>query len=524
MKLTNRHIHLSLMGLAMMAAAALTSCSSDDKQPLEVIPADVDFVIAADGQMAADQIGMKWTDDGYQMPDGLKEIYQQFGIDPDMNGSLMAGLHKSIDVNHTYVFGYAGGKNLQVFSLSKVTDKDLLEETLTKEYGEKQSKDGYDIYNNFAAKILVKDGLMWAYIDTSAEGIEPAVKAVNGVIEKAEKANVTSVKAIAEQLEAQNAYNVVVKSNKIADGLTSMLRDADPSLAIAATSLTDKIRDGYTLATINCKGASITTTAKFVDPEGNVIEMPLNTAINTDFLKYIPANYNLVAALALSADNLNDINKQIASNKTGEDAADVTAIVNNLEGTIGFGLALADSDAPTIQQLSDSNKMFVVTIATKPGKAMESLTAISNLLTRMGEKTTLTGSTLTAAAGHDMVKITAEGDMLVAANHAVTSDNANNFAPVLTGNDIAAAFTLPMSGITGGASDYTVTFNIGLANNVLTSTFALAGCDKDLISGLIDLAMAAYQNMASSMNDNADDSFGGFDPDDLDSSYTYYGE
>ena len=125
MKHIFRHSAIAMLAVVM---TLITSCSSS-KDPVEMIPADVDLAGIVNFKQFVSATGTEITADDIELP---REIIEIAGEDiPREAKEIICTAWGALDLEKVVFFGYISDKRQQLFVTVKVNDNDQLESLLS---------------------------------------------------------------------------------------------------------------------------------------------------------------------------------------------------------------------------------------------------------------------------------------------------------------------------------------------------------------------------------------------------------
>lgn len=259
-----RTIYSSLRASACLLIAALLltlgSCSSSDSELLERVPASAGAVVVTNLSRLMDGAG--YSADSGTIPQWMAPGASALGSPESVN--------KAIDLDHIVSFSLPGSGFVAIANLR--SDSELA--TLAANAGmEKADADGYTVWKGSGLSIAVKDNTVWLAPDALAMAKLAASRC-------ASDGKFTLWKGLTEFLSTRSTMGIVVAIDPAG---------ADQQGRYAAIDL-----EG------NQEAASITVCLMKAD--GEKYTNSSLTTLQTDFLRYLPRNFNAAFAMGVGPD------------------------------------------------------------------------------------------------------------------------------------------------------------------------------------------------------------------------------
>lgn len=513
MKLFKRFsaLNAALMALVVMA---LSSCSSKD--PVEVVPDDVDFVASVNFQRLLDQTNVKITEDDIEFPDELTMLDHSM---PNEAKEILARVNKSVDLSQVLCFGYVKfNKNSRYevpgdfYMVAKVKDDKELEKILVDEADlDKEEEEGFDVYSmKDRAFVLIKDDLLWLAMSQEMEDVEDAAKNVKKVLEKADKKNISEVAGVAGNLN-NGIISVNINSSQIISMLKMFSGELPTEQAVMATAVLEKFKGSWINYTGDIAGKKVSLTAKCYNPSnGNVVNLGLTKPVDTQLLTYFPSDILSVAALEVAPDQLNslcDMLKRLADDEYNthinnsyyddyyrnsieqEHQVMLQAIdvIRSIDGTVMAGVGTTDLQS-FIFGGDTRNTKFIIAAQMKSGFSMSKLQSLL---------TAFSGDTVSASGNSELIMpldrdltlhFKLAGNNLIISNFTANAGNSSNFTQLVTGSEIIIAAKIPsLAPITDNMCNFGAETMLRYAGGELKLEFDLTNCSKSLVEAIMDL-------------------------------------
>lgn len=494
----------SLLAMLTIALAAVTSSCSDENETLmKQIPNDVDFVANLNLLKLSNEFDINVKEGKITLPSELEDL-----VDSDTEKALetIGKLSATVDIEHLYVFGkvrFSDPYEPQGALIATITDKKGLEKELTEGEAEleKDEEDGYDLYtkdDKTDPVLVVKDDIL--YIPFT-EGKRNAVKMVDKIRESAKEENFTKTEHIAEVFKSDNICNVVVRMNTWIKAIEK-IGGNDQTMVGVRTAMA-QFKDYWMVMDGNLASKEATMTAKLLKEEdGSVFESPYLKPVSTDFLKYVPSDFNLAFAAGISDKAISEIVKMIdmltsqLSYSERQIFEPLTAEIKQIDGTISLAMKI---DMSSWQALNENNNtpQMIAMIQMKGNAAEETLGVIRSLVSQAGMEAIPTDSMSnefkicrTTWSGElvNVCTVNAIDGNLFLSTTEINGKQSNSLASSFSGNEAAFVFNIPsFSGLTNGKCTFGLSSSIVQKSGISTAKVSLTKCDESLVEALLNL-------------------------------------
>lgn len=328
----------------LFAIAALQSCSDSPDELLETVPASARFTADIDLPEVLKGLGVNFNNNSVEVPENAVFIKQIMGDDFREKLPL---IHNAFNTKHFIIFQWNGN----IVSTLRVSDKDALDRLLQSKPFEK--KNGYKIYTNEnGMTILLKGNQFWALNSNDAVGV------VEDILKDAKQANMASHQGLSDFLERENAACIVSNINGIGT--------ADQWACLAMV-----INDNR-----------IIFNAQVMETTGEVVNFENLQTLQTDVLRYIPANMNLVGMMgATKKTNWEILDKIIDISGIDRLGGFLDTFMPYLKSADGTVAVAAHIDA---EEIMDSGADFLIMIHLPMDKIKEGLNEVERQIVAAG--------------------------------------------------------------------------------------------------------------------------------------------
>lgn len=446
--------------------AAFSSCT--DKDLFDLIPADIDYIAAADVESVISTSGFEITENGITGPSDLKSEINSIPADVQ---DFIISLHSAIDTRKIMMFGYAAMQNgdPEFYFLAKITDSKVLEDMFGKTGVESLSgADGFKINRIEHTYLLQADGFLWAL---TAHDSQAATDRVKKIIERAADKNITSNNRIYGILSERNALNVVVNLTPFVDlTLKYGYQVMDTQTALMAASVLPGLRDNWLSATLSYSATEAELVAKIFNPEsGKNLRLPLLQQIDSKSLYRIPDDALMAVAVGIENSalcNLIDAVKPMIDRNPA--AAMALTQLRKIDGTAGAAVTARNPRALIFNNdISQANTTAF--FGTQPGAAQDMADFISNFIA-------------------PSVQTHADGNTVLLSSSPELKCGNSRLVKMMEGKELALAGEIPsFSQLTDGRSDIGAKAALTYKDGELRVLIAFSNLKGSMIAELIKL-------------------------------------
>lgn len=502
----------SLLAMLTIALAAVTSSCSDENETLmKQIPNDVDFVANLNLLKLSNEFDINVKEGKITLPPQLEDL-----VDTDAEKALDAigKLSATVDIEHLYIFGkikLSDPSEPNGAIIANITDKKGLEKELTDGEAslEKDEKDGYDLYTKEknGPVLVVKDDILYLPFAYSKRD---AVKMVDKIRESAKEENFTKTEHIAEVFKSENICNVVFRMNTLLKAIEKFGGNDQTMIGVRTTM--GQFKDYWAVVDANLANKEASMTSKFIKEEdGSVFVSPYLKPISTDFLKYVPSDFNLAFAAGISDKAITDIVNMIdmvtnqMSYSDRQSLESIISEIKQIEGTISLAMKI---DMSSWQAMFEYNKppQMIAMIQMKGNAAKETLDIIRSLESQTGMESIPTDSLSNefkicrtnwrGELDHICTVSAIDGNLFITTSTTteINGKQSNSLASSFSGNDAAFVFNIPsFSGLTNGKCTFGLSSSIVQKGGISTAKVSLTKCDESLVDALFNLVQYGTQ-------------------------------
>ncbi len=434
------------------------SCSSESESLLGSVPDDADIVATVNLVKLAQASDIQVEDGQIVFPKELSLIKDE--IDTDAL-KMMGRIAGSVDLEAVVVFGYMQSK--QGFATFLIKDVEELRSVLRKADMERDREDGVEFYSDGGSYgpcvVISSDEKQGWIVDrdklSSIEDFEHARK----------KNNITRYSGLAEVLTADNILNLVVDGSKFNLGK----------------------KDGWLAMNLTVKNNAIVADAYGVTTDGETITTDDLRPVNTDFLRYMPANFITAFAIGLNPEGqwLKNIADGIGSFGRDIDSGLGMALpyLKAIDGTVAFGFgpknmqALRKPDSPELWQ----GLVMAHMTQDKVNELTETLR--SNL---PGATSAGNGLYSFRSQGVEFEFGNVDGYFAAALGMDLKPDKQNPFTTVFEGKPMAFVFQTPMLNtiVDDPRFEFSIKATLEANDSKLTAKISLVGTEDHIIPTL----------------------------------------
>ncbi len=430
---------LKFLSLAVLLIA-ITSCNHANKKMMELIPENSTFVMSINPAKAIDHMGIKVGDDGkVELPGAFKSMLLSGENKKEFDKAMSKLASTEIDPSAN-IYVYFDLTNLDKASgvmLATTKDASKTKEAIEKELNLKFKNVGdAELLSYQEFNIAIKDDIVAMFGGKNVNADE----FVKDVFTKKEK-SVLDNDNIKKVLNDDSDLNYYVNVPSYMEFLTGL----QPQASLLTGFMTGIYGGGVN---VSLADNEISTKSElFADDNSDIMKLlnDIQGDASADFLKYMPANAQLICGASIKGDKLADFAQvksalQMASNNPTFGNADLVGLVKSINGPIAFGLS-CDIKSP----LTTLEGTFVITTE----KAKEWKNLIDALLKLQG------GSSIkiSAEATSNVVIIRFGVNSNFALNASNNEDAKNLFADNFSGAWIGLNVDGMNMFITSGAND-----------------------------------------------------------------------
>lgn len=365
---------LMSMALAVCVLASCSKSGSGDKL-IGNIPADASVVMKFNLQQVIENAGCS-VDNGKIVLSGeySDAIRQAGGATALKLANEYLSYTEGINLDALVLFS-TDARCRDFAAVGTLCDAGAVKKHLKEALGNQKDVDGFAVFNvDGDGVIAISDNMIWIAQD---------MRTIASQIEKAKDGSISSNRAVAEVLTADNAMAFTVALPNFKSMMERQGSDVERDLVRSGVpaNLAKKmagVMDYYVCGSVELKGNSFNGEFFLVDKAGNRAQFgkALNP-IDTGFLKNVPANANLVAACGNIGDPdlqkvVDDAVEGVKRDSTSYEAAQFIDLLGKWDGTAAIAIEaneLAGADPFALANMSE-NEMAMFILGNLKGTVM----------------------------------------------------------------------------------------------------------------------------------------------------------
>ncbi len=474
MKKTINSFSLTLTVILCLTAGLLCSCTSNRDKLLETVPDDSEIVLTANLVKLAKDAGVTVEDGRLVLPIEYSELRKNIPTDAlkDLGRAASA-----VDIENVVIFGSI--RDNVLFITAAVTDIDELKALIRKSDMERSTENGRTVYSESESKyadcivISENEEQMW-YVPgrrylSKIDDFEYARK----------KNNILRYSGLASALKAGNIVNLIIDPSALQNGF-----------------------DNYWLtASINVSNNAIVAEAKAMKPDGEEYKTDTLQPVDTDFLRYMPANFIAAAAIGINgnSDWTGDISKALSS-MLGYQAKsvldEVMPYLKAIDGTVALGFGPKDKRA-LFGSSNPADWQAVFMAKMRQDKVNDLISMANNLFPRA--KKLSNGLYSISEDGATVTYGMVDGCFAVGLGTDLEPNKSNSFSGDFNGKPLAIVAQTPLlsSLVNETSLNYSIKATLQVNGTATRIEISLVGTDKPIIPTLINdmpLLGQAYYN------------------------------
>lgn len=438
-----------LLLLCMTAILAITSCSRSTDELLSTVPADASTVAVVNIIDFAKKAGFTIENGELKMPEKLANR----SIDSNTLKRL-AGIADAVNLDHVVAFYASSGSPILTFTVS---DEDALGKALEGN-AQKSSTGGFTVYSSGRDAVLVKDGQGWMLQSTRPTEV------------------ITRILAEAK-----------TESMLKADGLVDFLNTAGTARAVIDLSQFSKeLKGQWGCMNLKLDGPSAMAEIQLMSADGKVNELNALQPLDTDFLRYIPAEANIAAALGASKgvdwDGIAVGATMIPGMRVGGMLDTLMPYLKKADGTVAIASTV---DAAN---LDNSGSRLFVMIHMPQQEVDAAVQQVKQRFTSMGATASQGNEGITVlSAGPSRFYLGNVDGYLALSSWPLTPTHNNSLAPYFVNRCAGLVMLIPsLSPLMDGAR-FGADFNVEVQKSMLTVTLRLTGTNEPFVATLLSL-------------------------------------
>lgn len=459
----------SLTLLAVGLLVALSSCSKSTAI-YDTIPADVAAVVKVNAEPIVKALDIKTENGSLVLPDNLKKLVGSSVDQAQLD--LIAKIYTSIDANNIFMIidgGKAGFTTPTPLLTFSITDSSKFNNALVELAGNKESSGGYDIYSANGSCVLVKGDQAWI-----TEGhASTAVTTLDAILERADKKPLAKLTEVADELADDDPITMMINSASYAHGAP---------VANWASIITMQF---------DAKGKKVVGKGHYFTAEGKKAKMPNIKNLDTDFLKYVPANATIVIASGIDGSmDWETIMKENSAQLDYQSAAMLGLFVpflKSLEGTTSIAAWPIVSTAwsnPSLENIG-----FNLMLGVKKENRETVLGQINMMITQTGIAGQPQGDmTVYSIPGFGTIKVGIVDDYVTVTNSSLAATD-NSLKSIFSGNASAMYLNIPSLSLLGqgrGLPEWGIKGNITCEDDEFELEAEPVGTDMTFLGAILN--------------------------------------
>lgn len=387
------------------------SCNRSDNELLSSIPANTEFVAVVNLDKSLKNAGASVESDRLTLPDSLKSALVDF-IGSD-NVDILTDVYPQMKSKSIMVFS----KDNSFITSFIISDADAFGAIADKAgYKKEEASD----FTKYAGKstILVKDNQAWLLTDAG----DKAASTISKVLTEAANENFTTHNGLTQKLEASDEIGVALNSSAL--GVTQ--------------------EDTWLYGNLKSQSNTCMATFNLMHGTGEEISLSMLQSLDNDFLRFVPGDFNFVAAMGVA--NAEEVTKlvQVLSQslpfKAKSAAETILPFLSRATGTVSIATKL---DSAT--QDDDFSMAPVIMMAKMSQQDVDaSVQDILTLAQSMGASVAQSQDGLYVVKGPGMTAYVGNVDGKFAVSTVPLTDTQNNaFTPYFLNRNAGMVFNIP---------------------------------------------------------------------------------
>lgn len=457
-KQTLRHLLWSLIAFSV----ALSSCTSKKEKMLESVPFDAEYVATIDLVQFAAESKMTIEDGRLVLPSEYNMFKEHISSE---QLKIIGQIAKAVDLENIVAFGYINrGRN---FLTAPIKDADALRSLLKNAGLERDRQDGWEIFSESSSD----------YADVVA--ISQDETQIWFVERRKEVANL-------DDFELAKKKNNILRYSGLADALT---KDNIANVVFDQTVLKNGMDTYWAAATVTIDNNALIIKGSSIKPDGTPFKTTGLQPVDTDFIRYMPANFIGALAFGINPDGqwtqqLEAMARQFSSKSDYDAFSQALPYLKAIDGTVAFGFgpknksALLNPASPTQWQAllmahmpqSKINELTETFRSNLPGS-----TSVSNGLYRFNSQEV------------DFYYGSVDGYFTLTLGMAPSPDKSNSFTSDFDGKPLAAVFQTPLLGsiVDDASLNYSIKTSLEMNDSEITLQLNLVGTESPIIPTLV---------------------------------------
>ncbi|MDE6488599.1 MAG: DUF4836 family protein [Paramuribaculum sp.] len=441
-------------GIFCLLALLLGSCSSKDTL-LESVPFDAEAVATFNFIELATESGITIENGRLALPDEYAAFRSEIPSDLLKNAGLLA---EAVDLENVVFFGYINRG--ETFATATVTDIDALRSLLRSLEMERDSDNGYEVYDN---RVIISpdDNQVWI-----CDSKKPVDRIEDFKLAR-KKNNILRYQGLADVLTSGNMGNFVIDQSALGSGFDQY----------------------WSAGHISIENNSILLSGTSMKTDGTIIEQDgFLEPVSTDFLRYMPSNFIFASAAGIKSGSKLFASLTDAAGKNkhvlNQIPADVKESIRQINGTVAFGFG--PKSKQSLLNPASPDQWQALLMVHLPQSTINEIT--ENLHSSLGDGgRTENGLYRFNSREFNLVYGSVDGYLTIAAGMDVAPDNSNSFTGDFTGKKFATVFQTPvLSSIVDDPSmEFSIKAYLDLNGSASRLQISLVGTEKPIIPTLV---------------------------------------
>ncbi len=438
----------------------LWSCDGKDTALLDSVPANSKFVALVNGKTVLANMGCTAGDEGFKLSESLKSATMGRLGKTDL--SALNSAAKGIDIEKLVIFQPEGAKDPVVTFV--VTDAAELDHLAVGDgKAAKNEKNGYTVYSQKEQSVLVKDDRGWLI----AQDADKAVELADAMAEAVKDGkSVGGIATLNDFMSTTHAAGIVVNMAESGMG-----------------------KDVWALADVTLDGNKIAMDVKWVKENGEAVAQDYLKKIDTEFLRYVPEDFNVVIAMGVKdGDKLADAMQGAIGMVGFQQRAMIGALLpylRQVDGTVSIAMA-----APGVNEPDDISRLkFMAMVKMPQAQVDEAISQINTMLGTYGARVEKIGDAFKATLQGTAFYVANVDGNLAIATVPIESTRSNSFASRVEDADMALSVILPSLGdYFRGAPSYGLDFSVSLKGSEMNLKCSFPDTKAGFLETLVSIS------------------------------------
>lgn len=467
----NRTLKAAVMMAVLALSMAMSSCSNDDALLQSSIPANSIAVASVDGEKLLKAFDVKIEDGKVVLPESMAG---SLGID-QASMETMGMIAGNVKYESLYI---VFSKDHNAYTTCEVKDAAKIGEALVAEGLEKTDASGFDAaYSGDDISVLIRDKQLWVMprqADKAADFISEQIK-------MAESDNFSKIPGVSDMLaQSDNMVKAVYRMG----GLMSFV------------PMTAEATQCWNYMTADVKDNALVFNTGAFNAEGDKVSPKGMEKIDTNFLRYLPSECNIVFALGISKDmDWDGIFKQLEvfnSLQWGAVLNMLKPYLRAIDGTVAFGCGINDPvQLGSAFDVNPAELPVFAMIQMSQEKVNEAVTTLLDMLKQGGiPYQQLSNGVYSITSGDIKLNFGAVNGALAISTCPLKADSGSSLTQTFEGKYFAASIVLPSLDTFSLPMRYGVDIKMSSAGDNTKIVVKLTGTTEAIIPALFS-GMAA---------------------------------